>query len=82
MDEYSSSGMDPEVKRYFRKILNSFAVGLLWLMSMGIAGLFFKLAIVKNNVRWYNIVFYGVFLSTLALLILFFYRVWRKKDKP
>ncbi|WP_121353015.1 hypothetical protein [Flavisolibacter nicotianae] len=77
MDEYNQ-GWDPEVKQYFRKIMNSFAMGALWLLLIGLSGFAFKLAIIKDSVRWYNLVFYGVFLLSLSLLLLFYYRVWRK----
>ena len=79
MDEYNT-GMDPEMKRYFRKIMNSFAAGLFWLLMMVTAGLFFGLGIAKNGLRWYNILFYLVFLVTFALLARYFYRVWTRKE--
>jgi hypothetical protein len=78
MDEYNQ-GWDPEVKHYFRKILNSFGMGALWLLVIATMGLAFRLAIIKDGVQWYNVFFYGVFLVSLALLLLFFKRVWRKK---
>lgn len=77
MDEYNQ-GWDPEVKEYFQKIMNSFAMGALWLLLIGLSGFAFKLAIIKDGVRWYNLVYYGVFLLSLSLLLLFYYRVWRK----
>ncbi|MFL5788173.1 MAG: hypothetical protein ACJ748_08970 [Flavisolibacter sp.] len=76
MDEYNT-GMDPEIKRYFRKILNSFSVGLMWLLSIATAGLFFGLAIAPNGLMWYNILFYIIAFSSLAALIYYYYRVWR-----
>jgi hypothetical protein len=78
MDEYNS-GMDPEVKKYFRQIMNSFSVGLLWLMVVMAMGLFFRLGIIGTSLRWYNVVFYCFFVVSLAGLIYFFYRVWKKK---
>ena len=78
MDEYDESGMGPEVTQYFKKIMNSFAAGLLWLTVMGTAGFFFKLAIIRGELRWYNLAFYCFFLLTLAAVILFFYKLWRK----
>jgi len=78
MDEYNS-GMDPEVSRYFRKILNSFSVALFWLLSVATAGLFFGLALVRNGLRWYNLLFYALFLLTFGLLLRYLYRVWGKK---
>ena len=77
MDEYSQ-GMDPEVKLYFRKIMKTFGVGLFWLLLMGTAGLFFKLAFVNNGLHWYNLAFYSICLISLVFVIQFFYRVWYK----
>lgn len=78
IDEYSQS-WDPEIKQFFRKIMNSFGVGAFWLLLFGISGLFFRLALVEGEWRWYNVLFYGVFVLSLLLLILFFYRTWGKK---
>lgn len=72
--------MDPEVKRYFQKILNSFGMGLLWMFTMVTAGLYFKLALIGKSLLWYNAVFYGLFVITLALLIRYFYRTWSTSD--
>ena len=77
MDEYNT-GMDPEVKLYFRKILKSFAVGGLWLLTIGNMAFAWGLAVVRNELRWYNMAFYAFVLLSLSLLIWFFYRVWRK----
>jgi hypothetical protein len=79
MDEYNQ-GWDPEVKQYFRKIANSFAVGALWLLLLGLSGFAFGLAVFKDVVRWYNLVYYGVLLISLSLLLLYYYRLWRKKE--
>jgi hypothetical protein len=79
MDEYNS-GMDPEVKRYFRKILNSFSWGLIWMLTLATSGLFFGLASFHQGIRWYNILFYAVGATSLAGLIYYLYKVWSKKD--
>ena len=80
MDEYSS-GMDPQVKRYFRKIINSFSVGLMWLLSVATAGLFFDLGIAREGLQWYNIVFYAIALSTFIALVFYLYRVWTDREE-
>jgi len=72
-------GWDPDVKDYFRKILNTISIGLFWLMSAATAGLYFGLAIPEGRFRLGNIIFYVVLLLTLGLLLRYFYRVWRKK---
>ena len=75
MDEYNQ-GMDPEVKRYFRKIMNSFSMGLLWLVSITTAGLFFNLAIAREGVKWYNIVFYVFAVVSFVWLVRYYYKIW------
>ena len=79
MDEYNT-GMDTEVKIYFRKIMKSFSVGLLWLMLSATMGLFLKLGYLQNGWRWQNTVFYSLLLLTLAFVIRYLYNLWRKKD--
>ncbi|MES2881218.1 MAG: hypothetical protein V4676_03650 [Bacteroidota bacterium] len=77
MDEYSS-GMDPAVKKYFRKIIKSFGAGLLWMMAVATAGLFFNLAIIENTMQWYNAVFYIVAFVGFVVLLFYFYKLWRR----
>lgn len=72
-----SSGMDPEVKRYFRKIVRTVTWGMIWLMTMATAGIFFRLGFVADGFAWYNIVFYAMLVLSLGLLLRFFYRTWR-----
>lgn len=79
MDEYNS-GMDPEVKKYFRKIINSFSVGLLWMLTAATAGLYFKLGPLHDGVRWYNVLFYVLLAASFGGLLFYLYRVWSKKN--
>jgi hypothetical protein len=76
MDEYNS-GMDPEIKRYFRKILNSFSWGALWLIGIATLGIFFRLGLVSNGVQWYNILFYLILIISLYTLLRYYYKAWK-----
>lgn len=78
MDEYNT-GMDPEVKRYFRRIIKSFTVGLLWLLAVATAGIFFKLGELRNGAQWYNVVFYSLAFLSFILLLWYYYKSWNKK---
>ena len=78
MDEYSQ-GMDPEVKRYFKRIMKSFSVACFWLLAISTAGLFFKLAIVRDGIQWYNILYYVLSVITLMWLVIYLYKTWSKK---
>ena len=79
MDQYDM-GVDPEVKKYFRQIINSFSVGMLWLMVLVLLGLVFKLGLIKNGLSWKNILFYMFFLGSLIAIIYYLYRVWKKEN--
>jgi hypothetical protein len=76
MDEYNT-GVDPEIKKYFKKILNSFSVGALWLVCIATLGIFFQLGFIAAGIRWYNVLFYFVFVSSLLMLVRYYYRVWK-----
>ena len=79
MDEYNQ-GWDPEVKRYFRKIMNTFGVGAIWLLFMSTLGLFLRMGYVRNGLDAFNIVFYALLAISFPLLLFYFYRVWRRKE--
>jgi len=70
--------MDPEIKKYFKKILNSFFIGLLWLFIIATSGLYFELGFVDGRLQWYNWIFYIFFLLSLAFLIRIYYKIWRE----
>lgn len=71
-------GWDPEVKKYFVKILNSISIGLLWLMAMVTAGLYFQLGYRTNRPAFFNVLFYFVLLVSLFFLIRYYYKTWKK----
>jgi hypothetical protein len=79
MDEYNS-GMDTEVKLYFRKIMKSFSVFLLWLMMSATFGLFLKLGYLQHGWQWQNTVFYALLILSLAAVIRYLFKLWRKRD--
>ncbi len=73
----TETGWDPEVKKYFRKIINSFALGFLWIFTSMTAGLYFKLAFIGAGMRWHNAVFYALLLLSFAGLLRFYYNTWK-----
>ncbi len=72
------SGWDPEVKNFFKKILNSVSLGLLWLMAFVTAGLYFKLAFADDNPVLYTIIFYIIAGTTFLCLLYYYYKLWKK----
>jgi hypothetical protein len=69
-------GWDPEMKKFLRKILNTIAYGLLWMMTGLTAGFYFGLAYHSN--LFYTTAFYIFFSLSLFLLLRYYYRSWRK----
>ena len=68
--------MDPEVAKYFRKIISSFGMGLLWMFSIITAGFYFKMAMVGKSFQWYNGLFYIFCGVSFLLLVRYYYRLW------
>jgi hypothetical protein len=77
----TEQGMDREMKRYFRKILNSISWGLIWLIALLTLGIYYKLAFIGKNPVGYNILFYGFFICSLAALIYYYLKVWKDGGK-
>jgi hypothetical protein len=73
-------GMEPEVRKYLRKILNSLFVGLLWLSVNVLAGLYWGWGIINGKLSMGNILFYLWFLLSLAALLWYYYKVWKSND--
>lgn len=71
-------GWDPEVKKFFLKIINSISLGLLWMMSAVAGGLYFKLAYRTDISVAYVILYYIFFSGTLFLLVWYLYRLWKE----
>jgi ABC-type glycerol-3-phosphate transport system permease component len=71
-------GMEPEMKDYLRKVLNTLFVGLLWLILNATLGIFFGFAFTDGKIRLSNVLFYLWFLASLSAMLWHFYRLWRK----
>jgi hypothetical protein len=72
-------GWDPEVRKFFVKILNTISMGLIWLLAVFTAGLYFGLATHPNIV--FALSFYAGFVITLVLLVKYLLRLWRQEKR-
>lgn len=70
-------GWDPEVKKYFLKIIKSVSWSLMWLMACAFVGIYYKLAWYHGQPVIYIILFYAGALSTLFFLIRYLYNTWK-----
>ena len=71
-------GWDPDVKKFFRKILYSVFYALLWMIACSTAGIYYQLAYRNGQPLIYTIFFYIGMAITLALLLRWYYRTWKK----
>ena len=76
------STMEPEVRNFLKKIVSSVFMGLFWLMLNSILGIYFNLLFIETKISMGNIIFYIIFVGSLAALILFYYRTWKHKFPP
>lgn len=74
------SEMEPEVRRFLQKVVWTLTGALLWLTVNMYLGIYKELAFPANRITVWNIVFYAFVLITLAILILYFFRLWRNED--
>lgn len=72
-------GWDPEVTRFFRKIVNTISMGLIWLLTAFTAGFYFNLANPARRPLYAVVIFYTIVVITFILLIRYFFKVWKRK---
>jgi hypothetical protein len=72
-------GFEPEAKIFLKKILLSLFLGLFWLMLNMTFGIFFGMMEIGEKISAGNIFFYSFFIVSLAALIWFYYKTWKRK---
>jgi hypothetical protein len=71
--------LEPDVKDFLQRIIKSIFLGLIWIMLNSTIGIYFGLMFVNDKITIGNILFYIFFIGSLALLIRFYYRIWKKR---
>ncbi len=73
-----SEGMEPDVKKYLLKVLNSLSFGALWLIINIWLGIYLGFGITNGRFNFSNILYYAWFALSLCLLIWYYYSKWKK----
>ncbi len=73
--------MEPIVKRYLIRILNTISVSLLWLAINSTAGIMYDLAFIHEKVQLKNLLFYAWFLLSFVAFIWYVVWLWSKPLK-
>lgn len=71
------SGWDPQVKKYFRKIMSSVGYVLSWMMAGIAGGIYYGWANPVTNPAWVTVLFYILMLLGLFFLLRYLYRTWK-----
>ena len=69
-------GMEPEVRKYLFKVLNSLCYGLLWMALNVLGGLYWGYAIINGKLSIGNVLFFAWFVLSLLVLLYLYYRIW------
>ena len=73
-----NSGIEPEVKAFLMKIVNTISALVLWAIICIFLGLYLDWAIVYDGFNVLNFIFYGWFVISFGVLIYYFVRIWKK----
>jgi len=74
-----SSGFEPEVRDYLRRILLSLILGVIWLMVNMTIGIFLEWMFFEGRPKAGNIAYYVFFLATLVWYLWVLRRLWKKR---
>jgi hypothetical protein len=66
-----------DFRKFFIRIVNSLAIGLLWLFINSTIGIGLNLAFFQNKPTLGNYIFYAWFLLSLFLLLLYYKKKWK-----
>jgi hypothetical protein len=69
--------MDVNPVKFFKKIINSFFFGFLWMFAVITFGLYLKMGFITGALRWQNFLFYPLLVASLFLLIRYYYKSWK-----
>jgi len=69
--------MEPEVRAFLIKIVNSIGMVLLWMLVNMVAGIRYNLAFFEHHPKWPNYLYYVWLLGSFALLVIYLKNKWK-----
>ncbi len=69
--------MEPEVKEFLVRIMQSISMGLVWLLLNMSIGIYYGFAFFEGSPTLGNIIYYFGFLISLAMLIAYLRKKWK-----
>lgn len=77
-EHLSKTEMEPGIRKYLIRIVNTLSLGLLWLALNSTAGIMYDQAFVHEKITLGNILFYIWFVSSLTAYLWYVIRLWSK----
>jgi len=74
-------GWDPDVSKFFVRIINAIAVTIIWMLTASTVGLYAGLAVPGQYPVWVTILYYSFLIGSFILLARFLRNNWRKYHK-
>lgn len=65
------------VRKYFKRIISSMSVSLMWMLVNSTFGIMFNFAFFDSTPTIGNYIFYGWFVLSLFALIFYLYKLWK-----
>jgi hypothetical protein len=69
--------MEPDVKAFLIKIVQSLSMGLLWLLVNMSIGIYYGFAFFEGSPTLGNYIYYGWFLISLTALVIYLRKKWK-----
>ncbi|MBX3239862.1 MAG: hypothetical protein KIT80_21440 [Chitinophagaceae bacterium] len=73
-----SQGIDPEIIRLFKKIINGVSALVLWALITMTLGIYLGWAFIYDSFHPFNGIFYTWFVVSLGGLVYYIIKVWKK----
>ena len=68
---------EPDIRIYLRKVLKTVSAGMLFLLFHMTVGIYLNWGFFEGSIGIGNIIYYLLFLATLAGFVYYLWRVWR-----
>lgn len=73
------SEMEKEVKDFFKRIIQTISLGLLWLLINATAGIMYGHMFIDKKPTLGNIIFYCWLILSFILILRYYIKLWSKK---
>lgn len=70
--------MEPGVREYLVRIVNTISFAIFWMAINSTAGIMYGLAFVQDTIQLKNVLFYLWFVLSLTALLWYLIRLWKE----